>query len=103
MSPITLALIVSVVAVLATLAFVASRSLTLYRDARSFTKALAGALDALAVSTDRLGTRPPPDFERLTVVLARLEASRARLSLLTGALDRVRNQWDGLLALYPRK
>ena len=103
LSPITLALLVSVVAVLATLAFVGSRSLALYRDARSFTKALAGELDTLALSTDQLGTREPPDVERLSKALARLEASRARLSVLTGALDRVRKQWDRLLAVYPRK
>ena len=57
----------------------------------------------LANSLERLNARQPPDTERLSTSLARLESSKQRLEVLTGAIGRVQQQWAGLLAIYPKK
>jgi hypothetical protein len=66
-------------------------------------RALGQANDAVNASLDRLYAHEPRGLDRLSTATARLEASRARLGILTGALGRVRGQWAGLLGLYPRK
>jgi hypothetical protein len=85
------------------LALVVARSLELWRTGREFFRALGQTTDELDVSLERLSTFESRGLDRLSTSTARLEASRARLGVLTGALGRVREQWAGLLGLYPKK
>ena len=103
MSLVTLALVVGFVAIAASLVPVAIRSYELWRTSRSFLRDLGRANDALTASLDRLSAFEPVGLDRLSTATARLEASRARLAILTGAIDRVRGQWAGMLAVYPKK
>ena len=98
-----LALLVCFVAVAGSLALVGTRAYELWRTSRAFLGALDQANDALAISLDRLSAFEPGGGERLSTALERLEASRARLDVLTGALGRVRGQWAGLIGIYPKK
>ena len=92
-----------VVPVAGSLVFVVARSIALWRGARDFSRALGGELGRFADSLERLAAFEPPETKRLTSSIARMEASRQRLSVLTDALGRVRGQWGGLLAVYPKK
>jgi hypothetical protein len=103
LSLVTIALVVGFAAIAGALAFVASRALALWRTGREFFRALGQTTDALAVSLDRLASTEPPDLDRLATATARLEASQARLGVLTGALGRVREQWTSVLGVYPKK
>jgi hypothetical protein len=103
LSPVTVALVIGFVAIAGSLAIVAVRSLELWRTGREFFRALGETTDALDVSLDRLSAFEPQGLDRLSTSTARLDASRARLGVLTGALGRVRGQWAGLLGLYPKK
>ena len=103
LSLVTLALVVGFAAIAASLAFAVTRSYELWRTSRAFFRALGEANDAVAASLERLATFEPRGFDRLSTSTARLEASRARLGVLTGAIGRVRAQWAGLLGFYPKK
>jgi len=103
LSPVTVALVVGFLAIAGSSALVGVRSLELWRTSREFFRALGRTTDALAVSLERLSSFAPPDLDRLATATGRLEASRERLGVLTGALGRVRGQWAGLLGVYPKK
>ena len=103
LSPVTLALVVGFVAIAGSLAFAGVRSYELWRTSRAFFGALGQANDALTSSLDRLSAFEPGGLDRLSTAMARLEASRARLTVLTDALGRVRGQWAVLAGVYPRK
>ena len=103
MSLALLALIVAVLAVGGTLGFAILRGLRLYRDFRGFLKTLGRAVDDVSLTLERLSAYEAPETEALSRSTARLAESRARLSLLLGAIGRVRQQWTGLAAVYPRK
>ena len=103
LSLVTLALAVGFAAIAGSLAFAVTRSYELWRTSHEFFSALGQANDALTASLERLSAFEPSGFDRLSTATERLEASRARLGVLTGALGRVRGQWAGLLGLYPRK
>ena len=85
------------------MAFAGVRSYELWRTSRSFFRALGQANDAVTASLDQLSAFEPGGLDRLSIATARLEASRARLGVLTGALGRIRGQWAGLSGVYPRK
>ena len=85
------------------MAFAGVRSYELWRTSRSFFSALGQANDAVTASLEQLSAFEPAGLERIAIATARLEASRARLTVLTGALGRVRGQWAGLVGLYPKK
>ena len=85
------------------MAFAGVRSYELWRTSRSFLGTLGQANDALTASLEQLSAFEPGGLDRLSTATARLEASRARLTILTGALARVRGQWAGLAGLYPKK
>jgi hypothetical protein len=102
-SLVLIALLVAIFAPIAGVAYAARKGLQLFRDLRGFFRAQGEALEALSRSLELLSNREPPDTERLSVSMERVEASRSRLSVELGALGRVREQWDGLLANYPRK
>ena len=85
------------------MALVVARSFEFWRTSRAFFRALDETNDAVTASLDRLSAFEPRGFDRLSTSTARLEASRARLSVLTDALGRVRGQWAGLLGVYPKK
>ena len=85
------------------MALVLRRSYELWRTSREFFRVLGHANDALAASVERLSAFEPRGLDRLSTSTARLEASRARLGVLTGALGRVRGQWAGLRGVDPKK
>jgi hypothetical protein len=103
LSPIPLALIVGFVSIAGTLAFAGIRSYELWRTSRAFLGALGQANDALNASLDRLSEFEPGGLDRFSTATARLESSRARLTVLTDALVRVRGQWAVLVGVYPKK
>ena len=103
MSLVTLALLVGFAAIAGSLALVGTRSYELWRTSRAFLGALDQANDAVTASLDRLSAFEPRRLDKLATSTARLEASRARLGVLTDALGRVRGQWAALLGVYPRK
>ena len=103
MSPVTLALVVIFASIAGALAFAGVRSYELWRTSRTFLRAVGQANDALTTSLEQLSAFEPGGLDRLSTATARLEASRARLTVLTGALARVRGQWAGLAGLYPKK
>jgi hypothetical protein len=102
-SPVTLALVVGFVAIAGSLAFAGVRSFELWRTSRKFFGALGQANDAVTSSLEQLSTFEPRGLDRLSIATARLEASRARLTILMDAVGRVRGQWAGLVGVYPRK
>jgi hypothetical protein len=102
-SLVTLALLVCFAAIAGALTFAAVRSLAFWRTSKEFFGALGQTTDAFAASLDRLASSEPPDLDRLATATARLEASRARLGVLTGAIGRVREQWSSVLGIYPKK
>jgi hypothetical protein len=75
----------------------------LWRDARGFLGGFGNALDDFGRRVDRLASHEPPDLGRLDSSVKRLRRSWGELSVLLNALGRVRDQWAGLLAVYPRK
>jgi hypothetical protein len=103
LSPVTLALVVAFALIAGALAFAGVRAYELWRTSRSFLGALGQANDAVNASLDRLSTFELRGLDRLSTATARLEASRARLAILTGALARVRGQWAAVAGVYPRK
>jgi hypothetical protein len=103
LSLLALALLLAFVAVIGSIGFAVVRSIALWRDARAFSRALGAELARFTDSLERLAAFEPPDSERLTTSIARMQASQERLSILTRALGRVQGQWGGLAAIYPRK
>ena len=103
MSLVTFALLVSIVAVVASVVYSVTKAIGLFRDTRAFFRGLGGAAEEFGVSVERLAAHEPPELERLGLSASRLRASQARLSIELGALRRVREQWGALLAVYPRK
>jgi hypothetical protein len=103
LSLVVLALLVGFAVVVGSSAFVVVRSIALWRDFRAFSRVLGGELGRFTDSLERLAAFEPPDTERLTTAVARMKASRERLSILTAALGRVQGQWSGLVAIYPKK
>jgi predicted PurR-regulated permease PerM len=102
-SLVTLALLVGFAAIAGSLVLVVTRSYELWRTSREFFRALDEANDAVTASLERLSDFEPRGLDRLAASTARLEASRARLGVLTTALGRVRGQWAGLVGVYPKK
>ncbi len=103
MSLLLLALLAAILASVAGFAFLAVRSLELYRSTRGFAGSLAIELEVLANSLDRLNSFEPPDTGRVATAFARVESSKERLEILTGALRRVQQQSASLFGVYPRK
>jgi hypothetical protein len=97
------ALLLGTVAFLGALAYAIVQGLQLWRDSRRFLGAFGGALDDFGRRVDRLASHEPPELGRLADSVERLRRSWAELSVLLHALRRVRDQWAGLLAVYPRK
>jgi hypothetical protein len=103
LSLVTVVLVIGFAAIAGSLALVVVRSLEVWRTGREFFRALGQTTDALDTSLDRLSSFEPRGLDRLSTSTARLEASRARLGVLTGALGRVREQWAGVVGVYPKK
>jgi hypothetical protein len=97
------ALVVVLVAVAGGVVFAIARAVALWRSFRGLMRAAGGALEELASRVDSLGAQEPPDTEELAASAERLRRSAEQLSLLLNAVGRVRAQWSGVLAVYPRK
>jgi hypothetical protein len=102
-SLILLALLLGIAAFVAGIVVVVLRGLEFFRTTRDFSGALAIDLEVLSNSLEKLNSFEPPDTGAVATAFERLESSRQRLEILTGALRRVHQQWDSLLAIYPRK
>jgi hypothetical protein len=97
------ALLLGTVAVLGALAYATVQGFQLWRDTRAFLGVVGETMDDFGRRLDRLASHEPPDLGRLEASVERLRRSWAELSVLLHALRRVRDQWAGLLAVYPRK
>ncbi len=82
---------------------VAVVGLQLWRDLKTGLRGLGAAMEELGRKVDGLAGHEPPELERLAEAVERLRLSWAELSVLLNALRRVRGQWAGRLAVYPRK
>jgi hypothetical protein len=98
-----LALIVGTLAALGGLAYATAHGLELWHDVKGFLGGFDQAMDEFGRRVDRLASHEPADLGRLEDSVARLRRSWAELSVLLHAVRRVREQWAGLLAVYPRK
>jgi hypothetical protein len=98
-----LALLVAVVAVVAAVVYAIRKGLQLWRDLKAGLRGLGAAMEEFGRKVDGLAGHEPPELERLAEAVERLRLSWAELSVLLNALRRVRGQWAGLLAVYPRK
>ena len=98
-----LALVVFVVAPLVGIVYAARDGLALWRDFKHFNRTLAVATGELSVKLEKLAAFEPPDFDRASASFERVQRSRARLSILLGALGRAREQFSAFAAVYPRK
>jgi len=102
--PVTIAaLLIGVAAVCGGVAFATVRTITFWRTFRTFGRTLGGDVESFSARLDALSRHDPPQTEALDKSLGRLRRSTAQLSILLNALARVRQQWAGLLAVYPRK
>jgi hypothetical protein len=102
-SLVLLALLLGIAAFVAGIVVVVLRGLEFFRTTRDFSGALAIELEVLSNSLERLNSFQQPDTAAVATAFGRLESSRQRLEILTGALGRVQRQWAGLFAVYPRK
>ena len=96
------ALLVAAALVAGAIVFAVVRAVALWRTLRAFTRTFGDEMAAFATRVDALAAREP-DTERLGPSLDRLRRSNAQLSVLLNALGRVREQWAGLAAVYPKK
>jgi hypothetical protein len=98
-----LALLVAIVAVAAALMYAIRKGLQLWRDLKAALRGFGETMDELGRRVDALAGHEPPELGKLADSVARLRRSWAEFSVLRTALQRVRDQWAGLLAVYPRK
>jgi hypothetical protein len=103
LSSVLLALLAAILASVAGFVFLVVRALDFFRTGRAFAGTLAIELEVLSNSLERLNSFQPPDTAAVATAFDRLDSSRQRLEILTGALGRVQRQWDSLFAIYPRK
>ncbi|MGH2920749.1 MAG: hypothetical protein ACRDKU_01605 [Gaiellaceae bacterium] len=97
------ALLVGFLAIVGSIVFAVVRALELWRAAKVFATEFGGQVDSFSRSVDAVASRDPAEFARLEPALARLRRSSAQLTVLRNAIDRVRDQADAALVLYPRK
>jgi hypothetical protein len=103
LSFVLLSLLLAILASVAGLVFLVSRGLEFFRTGRAFAGTLAVELEVLSNSLEQLNAFQPPDTAAVATAFDRLDSSRQRLEILTGALGRVQQQWAGLFAVYPKK
>jgi len=97
-----IALGVSVLALMVGAGRAATQALRCFRALRGLRRELADSAAALAASAERLAGHPDA-AAKLEPALARLRRSTAQLSVLTAALDDVRDSWGRIAWVYPRK
>jgi hypothetical protein len=102
-SLILFALLIGIVAVVAAAAYAGRMGWRLWRDLKAGLRGFGEAMDELSRKVDGLAAHELPELGRLGDSVERLQRSAAELSVLLNALRRVREQWSGLLAVYPRK
>jgi hypothetical protein len=98
-----LALVVFFLAPAAGLVFAVRRALETWRGVKRLGSGASGGLDRIARATGEIELHlqaATASGEKLEASLARLSVSRARLNVLTDALDSAR---ESLTAGYPRK
>jgi biopolymer transport protein ExbB/TolQ len=98
-----IALLVGLVAIVASIVLVVVRAIELWRTIRASGSTLAAGMDELGRRADALAAREGPQFKRLEPELERLRRSSAQLAVLRNAINRVRDQASSALVLYPRK
>ena len=106
MALVWLALAVSAAAVIATAVMAFLRGRELYRDATRVGGQMSVEVEHIERSTAEIEGHleaAAKSSEALSVALARLSASRARLNVLLAALEGVRASWRLVTAFVPRK
>ncbi|HEV8688570.1 MAG TPA: hypothetical protein VGQ84_14910 [Gaiellaceae bacterium] len=98
-----LAFLLGTVAAVGAFAYAIAQGLEFWRDTKGFLAPFGEAMDDFGRRVDGLASHEPAELGRLEESVARLRRSWAELSVLLNALRRVRDQWAGLLAVYPRK
>jgi len=84
--------------------FVAVRAgLDAWRTFKGFTSAAASATGEVTQKLELLAAFEPPDLALAGAAGARLRRDQAELSILLGALGRVREQFSSFATVYPRK
>ena len=106
MSLFWLALAVAIVAVIASSIYVTLKGLEAFRGAKRLNGEVADGLERIeraSAEIERHLTLAAESGERLEAELAQLRRSRARLNVLTSAIDEVRDSFGRVTAVYPRK
>lgn len=101
-----LSLGIAVVAIAASVVFVVLRTLDAWRGFRSVSGLLTTELAAVTASADAASAKAAAlgdDSVRLDAALRRLQRSRARLAVLSAAIDDVRSTVSRVTGLVPRK
>jgi hypothetical protein len=101
-----LALAVAIVAVVASSIYVTRRGLEAFRGAKRLGGTVTGELERIERTSGEIERHLALAAERgakLEAELAQLRRSRARLNVLTSALDDVRASVGRVTAVYPRK
>ena len=101
-----LALAVAIVAVIASAIYVTLKGREAFRGAKKLNGEVADGLERIERASgeiERHLTLAAESGERLEAELAQLRRSRARLTVLTSAIDEVRDSIGRVTAVYPRK
>jgi hypothetical protein len=101
-----LALLVAVVLVVASAIFLTLRGLEAFRALKQLGRSVGGELDRINVATGEIElhlARAAESGTKLESSLARLQASRAQLNVLTSAIADVRAAVGRVTAVVPRK
>jgi hypothetical protein len=101
-----LALVVSLLLVIGSLAYATKNGLTAFRDFKRLGRETSAGLERISAKTAEIEqhlARAAEAGSRLEASLARLKASRERLNVLTSALADARASLGRVTAVYPKK
>jgi hypothetical protein len=101
-----LALTIAVLLVIASSIFVTLKGLQAFRAFKALGRNVGAALERVSSASGEIERHLELASEsgtRLEASLARLRASRARLNVLTSAIDDVRASFGRITSVYPRK
>jgi hypothetical protein len=97
---------IAVVALLGSLALLVVRTREAWRGFRSFSGSLTTELATVTASADAVSAKAatlPDESARVDAALLRLQRSRARLAVLSAAIDDVTSTVSRVTGLVPRK
>jgi hypothetical protein len=101
-----LALAVAVVVVIASAIYTTRKGLEAFRAFKALGSTVSSEVERIERASGQIERHLALAAEggaRLDAELAQLRRSRARLNVLTSAIDDVKDSWGRLTAVYPRK